>query len=504
LTDVLKTAPQELDAEGNRLPGLTHNLANSAGPISDGYILSTAPVSFIVGPGGSGKTVASVKKAILEAMRIRPGPDGVRRYTLGVWRQKYDNLWKTTLRSWWKVLPRDIPGSTFTGSSPRAAEHIVRFNDHWGPIVLTAIFRAFGEVADPDDILGNECTDVYLNEMPTLPENLFTSLVDRIGRDPPMHVIGRPGRFFGDGNAPDVTNWTYRDFYENKRDGYSLFDQPGGLEEGAENPAMGREYYENSVRLNAHRKWWVRRMVHNKPGFNRDGDLVYPAYDDDRNLNKETIRPIRGLPVVVGIDGGLTPAALYKQELGNGQSRWLAEVALDRGGMAELARAMLALEVRRFPDHDSDAFFYVCDPSMNEGDDTEDGSVRARLERHLGRRRVRLASTNVPEMRWAAVRAKLALTLDEGEPGLLLDPSCKGCRRGFNQTYAFRKIHGTNDLGGVVKSFDSHIHDAGQYAELASGDARAQKSRKEVEEERRRKREAARQQGRYSPLRRRA
>lgn len=502
LTDVLKvTAP--VDEVGNRVAGgRSANLSGSAGPISDAYILSQEPVSLLEGPGGSGKTVASVKKALLEAMRIRPGPDGVRRYTLGVWRQKYDNLWKATLPSWWKVLPRDLPGSTFTGSSPRAAEHVVTFADKWGPIVLTARFRAFGEVADPDDILGNEFTDVYLNEMPTLPEELFTALADRVGRDPPRAVIGRAGRFFGDGNAPDVTNWVYRDFHEEPKEGHRLFRQPGGREEGAENPAMGREYYENSARLNAHRPWWVRRMVDNRPGFTRDGDLVYPAYDDERNRSRYTIEADPSLPIVVGCDGGYTPAAAYAQEMPNGQLRILAEVALQRGGMIDLAQSMLALEARRFPDRRGADFFTVCDPAMNAGDDLPEGSARGKLAEQLGRQ-VRVAVTNVQETRWEAVRAKLALTLENGQPGLLLDPSCKGLRRGFNQTYALRKVHGTNDLGGVQKTFDSHVHDGLQYVAVMGGQARASRSRREIEDERRQRQAEGRRKGRYNPLARR-
>jgi hypothetical protein len=30
-------------------------------------------------------------------------------------------------------------------------------------------------------------------------------------------VIKRAGRFYGDGNAPDVLHFIYRDFYENKK-----------------------------------------------------------------------------------------------------------------------------------------------------------------------------------------------------------------------------------------------------------------------------------------------
>src|SRR5262245_5999776 len=346
------------------------NLMRSAGPISDRYILSAAPAAFIVGPGGSGKTIASCKKAAVEAHRMRPGPDGVRRYVLGTWRQKYDNLWKATIPSWWKIWPREI-FPKWTGASPRAAEHTLTFQDRKGSILLTNRFRAFGESADPEDVLGNEFTDCWLNEWPTLPWNLFIALVDRVGREPPREISGRTGRFFGDGNAPDVLSDIYREFYELKTDGYVLFQQPSGLSAEAENlEAVGRDYYKNSMRMNIHRPWWIKRMIHAQPGFTRDNDVVYAKWDDSRNVSPIELEAEPALPVGIGVDGGLTPAAAYVQEMPNGQLRILAEIQIERGGMRELATAMLALEVRRFAGCD---FHVVCDPSMKAGEDTEEG-----------------------------------------------------------------------------------------------------------------------------------
>lgn len=504
LADVLKvTAPVTHD--GARVAGaLTINLLGSAGPISDAYILATDPVMLIDGPIGSGKTTASVKKGIVEARRMPP-IDGRRRYVLGVWREKYDNLWKATLPSWWSVLPRDIPGSTFNGSSPRAAEHVVRFRDKWsmqggGDIELVAQFRAFGEAASAEDLRGSQFTDAYLNEMDTNPEDLFINLLGRIGRDPPRGRTNRPGRIFGDVNAPDVLSWVYRDFWESLKPGYRRFHQPGGRDPEAENlAAVGRGYYDDAARLNAHRKWWVRRMIDNRPGFTRDSDMVYPSYDDERNLAERRIEPVKGLKIVAGIDGGLTPAALYRQELPSGQSRWLAEVALERGGMAELARAMLAIEAERFADFTSEDFVTVCDPAMTAGEDTELGSDRQRLAAALGRR-VKPARTNETGARWDAVRAKIALTVEGGAPGFLLDPSCRGVRRGFNQTYHFRKLRGSNDLASVVKTFDSHVHDAGQYAELEGGAALAFRNAKEERARKERRAAEGRAAGKYNPL----
>lgn len=488
--------------------GATQNLMRSAGPVSDAYILAADPFALLNGPGGSGKTVASCKKALVSAQRMMPVGmrDGkpLRRYVLGIWRQKYGNLWGATIPSWWEVFPKDLPGSTWTGASPRSAQHIIRFEDAFGIIEMIAMFEAFGESANPEDLLGKRFTDVYLNELTTFPEELVAYLADRVGRDPAPEVTKRAGRFFADCNAPDVTDFVYRDFFESPKPGYVLYRQPGGRDPGAENPAMGRAYYDNTAMVNAHRPWHVRRMVDNIPGMSRGADLIYPTYDDDRMASKTTIPVEPRLPVIVGIDGGLTPAAVYSQEMPDGQARWLAEVAMERAGMEELARSMLALEAWRFKDCE---FVTDCDPAMLAGEEQdgvslEKGSDRQRLEKALGRK-VTEARTNDPGVRWDAVRDKLNLNLGPGRPGFLLDPSCKVLRRGFLQTYQYRKTRGTNDLTSVAKCFESHPHDAGQYAALRYGTEAARKRRTDLIRERQAKRAAVRDVARYSPLRRR-
>jgi hypothetical protein len=481
------------------------NILRSAGPVSDAFIFSTDPVAAIVGPQGSGKTIASAKKELVEAQRMRPGADGSRRHVLGVWRQKYDNLWKATIPSWWKVFPKDLPGSTWTGASPRAAMHTVRFEDQWGPVTAVAMFLAFGDIADPDDLRGFEFMDTWLNEMDTMPLELLIYLIGRVGRDPPQEISGRQGRLWGDFNAPDVLNWSYNKFYENPPEGFRLYRQPGGLHPDAENiEAVGRDYYHQQIKLNADNPWWVRRMVHAIPGITRAAHLVYDKFDETRMLAKQTISVEPILPVLVGEDGGLTPAAVYCQEMPDGQLRVLAEVALERGGIEELGEAMLALEARRFPRCDFDD---NCDPSMLAGEDRDvardqqlvsKGSDRQRLADKLGRP-VRPALSQEPGRRWDAVRAKSMLNLGAERPGLLIDPSCKGLIRGFLQTYQFRMLRGTNDLSSIAPSFDTHVHDALQYAALKCGSEAARKRKSDVDADRRRRKEEARELGRYDP-----
>lgn len=490
----------------------TVNLLRSAGPVSDAYILGTHGISCLVGPVGSGKTIASEKKGLIEAQRIYPGADGLRRYKLGTFAQKYDALWKATIPSHWKLFPKDFPSSTWTGASPRSARHVIRFEDKFGKIEMTEDFLAFGEEADPEDLRGLEFTDVKLPEMDRLLQALMINLGRAVGREPPREVTRRNGRIFGDMNAPDVLNWTYKVFYENLRPPYMLYRQPGGMDAGAENlQAHGgdRSYYQQIVDANPDNPWYVRRMVHAIPGITRATDMVYAKYDDNLHLSKITLRPEPALPVLAGIDGGFTPAAVYAQEMPDGQFRVLREIALERGGMDELAEAMLALEAKDFRNCD---FHTVCDPAMVAGEDkdTDDqreqriskGSDRQRLAKLLGRDVVS-AVTNNPTRRIDAVRAKLGLFLGPGRPGYLIDPSCHGLIRGKRQTYQFRKMLGSNDISSILPTFDTHVADAEQYAALECGTEAARKRQGDIQAKRTAAREKNRTSKRYNPVRRR-
>lgn len=482
--------------------GGTVNLMRSAGPISDRYILAWDPLMLLNGPGGSGKTTASFKKILVEAQRMRPGPGGARRYVVGVWRNKYVNLWKATIPSCCKVFPRGLPGSNWTGASPREAEFILRFEDRFGPIEIILRFRAFGEAMDPDDVLGNEFTDVYLNEWNTLPEDLLIALGDRVGRDPPFEISGRVGRFFGDCNAPSVTEYVYRDFFENAKPGHVLFRQPGGLEPEAENiQAVGRAYYQNSVNNNAHRPWWIKRMVKNQPGYTRSNQPGWPEWDDDRNLARATIPAIKELPVIVGIDGGLTARATYMQERGDGQLRILAETSIEPAGMVVLGNRMLAIEAT--PRFEGCQFVDSCDPAMIAGEETDgETSERQALSKVLGRE-VKVAPSQQPGDRREAIRSKLRHTCENGEPGLLLDPSCKTLRRGANETFHYRKIQGSDDLGDIAKTLDGHTCEAAEYGALKCGSAEARRRTGDIARRKQQRRDENRKAERYAPLARR-
>ncbi len=488
---------------GDVMARLTHgrSLLTSPGPVADAFVADASPVSLLNGPRGSAKTTSVFKKVVVEAIRMKPiqragEPNGVRRYVPQIMRPKYKNLWGTSIPSWWKLFPTDA-FPEWRGANGRDADHLIRWRDAYGLVELDARFRALAEGAEEDDTRGTECTDAVLEEMDTHDVAIITNISGSLARDPVRGLMNRGGKIYGSCNAPDVMNWVYTDFWFDPKPGYKLHRQPGGLDPGAENiEVVGRAYYEDIVLKNAHRPWYVDKMVHNRPGFTRDKDVVYPDFDDATMTSPVPLKPSPDIPVVIGFDGGLTPAALFQQHMQDARLLYLAEVALDRGGEDELATA--CKQVMAEPRFANCSFIGCCDPAMDAGADTKFGSMRKRLEKLLGIT-ILICRTNEPELRHEFVRAYLRRNRP-GRPGLMLDPSCKRTRRGFMQTFHYHRISGTNARAGVVKTPDSHVCEAGEYGASLSGEAVAMKRQDTLRDERMRRMAEDRPGQRYNPL----
>jgi hypothetical protein len=82
----------------------------------------------------------------------------------------------------------------------------------------------------------------------------------------------------------------------------------------------------------------------NRLGHIQDGKPVYNMFRSDVHVAKEEIPVADGLPLFIGLDFGLTPAAIFGQKV---RGRWLILqeiVAFDMGivRFAELLRAEIA------------------------------------------------------------------------------------------------------------------------------------------------------------------
>lgn len=503
----------------DRLKGYAEGFAllQSAGPVSDAFILSNGARDLLNGPVGSGKTTACIKRALRAAVQTPPmlherDAHGrpVRRYRLSLWRETYAQLWGTTIKSWQKVLNPDKGIGEWQGASPRAAVHRITFEDGFGPIHFEAMFFAFGDDADPDDLGGTEYTDAYCNEQDKLREALYVNLARSVGRFPNRGEIGLPddsrivhGRIFGDCNAPAPDTWVYRDWWSpNKPAGYKLFRQPGGFHPDAENiKAVGRGYYHQQREANANRRWWIRVKIDNEPGFNQEAAIVYPDFADAEMSAMEPLAVFPEIPVIIGVDGGATPAACFLQCLANGQIRLLAEIALERGDeitLGERIARMMAL-----PRFQGCEFYLTGDEATFAGEDLPNGSWIARLAKIIGLKAHRPSLGNHDkEGRHFAFRDAMKRRVGFNEPGFLVDAThCPVIRRGLNGTFRYH-VSKFGERGSIIKNLDSHVCEAAEYAGGETGQSHARKRRNDRIAERAQKRAAAGRttSPRYNPL----
>jgi hypothetical protein len=183
--------------------------------------------------------------------------------------------------------------------------------------------------------------------------------------------------------------------------------------------------------------------------------------------------PVRDLPVRVDFDQGLHPACLLRQNMPDGQLRWLDELYSD-GGAVDLCD-----QLRRLIGSAKYAGCRVIggkgDPMIvtRSGNDAESwADVVNRLMGWTGHSRLMPAQTNDPDKRQGVVRYRLKTNTATGQPGLLVSSTCKIIRKGFNSTYRFKAVMGRQgeyrDIPDKIFPV-ADLHDAGQYGAMDDG-----------------------------------
>jgi hypothetical protein len=207
----------------------------------------------------------------------------------------------------------------------------------------------------------------------------------------------------------------------------------------------------------------------NRLGTIQDGKPVYAMFVTDTHVAKEEIPVAASLPLYVGIDFGLTPAAVLGQKV---RGRWLIQseiVAIDMGivRFAEVLREELAT---RFPDCPDVLIFG--DPAGDFRAQTDE-STPFHILRGAGLRAVPAPSNSV-DLRLEAVSSQLN-KMSEGKPAFLLDRRCSTLIKGFEGGYSYRRmeVSGERYADKPDKNMYSHIHDALQYLLLGAGEGRS-------------------------------
>ena len=430
------------------------------GPVSKAFMRDDSFFRGIMGPFGSGKSTVCVMEMLRRSQQQKIGTDGKRRSRWAVVRNTYPELRTTTIKTFHQWIPPSI--GRWVDSGP-PTHHIQE-----GELDMEVIFVSLDRPDDVAKLLGMELTGAWVDEAREVPKAVIDGLTGRVGRYPSTMMGGCTwSGILASTNPPDNDHWWYKLAEEVKPEGWAFFRQPSGLATNAENREnLPPNYYERQV--SGKDEDWIKVYVHGEYGFVRDGKPVYPEYKDSIHCREFDLIP--GLPIYVGIDFGLTPAAVLGQKTPMGQWRWHSELVTEDMGMVRFSQLLRAAMHERYPGYQ---FAQVTgDPA---------GDIRAQTDETTPFQILKAneipakpAPTNDFIKRRESVAQPLSRLID-GQPGLLIHPQCKMLRKGMAGGYNYKRVQVTGEeryRDVPDKGMYSHVCEAGQYMLVGAGEAR--------------------------------
>lgn len=416
---------------------------------------SNAFMRGLMGPFGSGKSVGCSIEIAKRAMEQKPGPDGVARTRWAVVRNSYRQLTDTTIKTFHQWLPPPAFGEWRVSDM----RYIVRLGDN---VEAEILFRALDRPDQVGNLLSLELTGAWVNEAREVPWAIVEALQARVGRYPSKRE-GQPTWFgiFMDTNPPDVDSRWFKFFEEGNHPEHfaRIFKQPSGLADDAENLGNlpnGRGYYENLSR--GKDPEWIKVYIHGQYGFVIDGRPVFPEYAD--HWHCKAVKPVKGSDIVVGLDFGLTPAAILTQITPGGQFVVVDELCATDMGFERFADELLTKIATEYPGYN---VIYVGDPAGAGRSQTDE---RTCFEIGMSKGMEIIPGPQTVQIRLESVRKPLRSTAAKAEPMFLIDPRCKLLRRALSGGYQYRRLQVSSDRFTSVpdKNAYSHPADALQYA----------------------------------------
>jgi len=455
-------------------------------PSGAALITSEKKYSFIIGPVGSGKSVACLFKILYHAKRQVPNPeDGIRYTRFVVVRNTNRDLQDTTLKSFFQWFPPGKAGEW--KATPK--NFIFRYDD----VHCEVMFRPLDTPEDVSSVLSLEITGAMIDEFVEIPREIIDALQSRCGRYPSKKEGGCTWKGMWGASNPGVEDsWWYDwlNFEWPEEEGgivaqqrvLNYFLQPSGFSPDAENlenlPPYTKDSNEYYIELaDGKTESWIKQFIEVEWGYSQRGKPVYKTFKKAMHVATGPLRYNPNLPIIMGFDAGLTPAAVFTQQDSFGRVLILAEIISEGMGAKRFCREKVKPLINRmFP---GCRLMVAADPATKQRAQTDEKTVAKVLEEELGVK-VQPARSNDLASRLGAVEDRLML-LTEAGPALLVDPSCKYAIQGFVSAYRYA----INKKGAVADTPEkSHPHsdlaDSIQYACMAHNegvarDARARK-----------------------------
>lgn len=447
------------------------------GQTLDRYITDRGRRTFISGPLGSGKTNASCWRLFRLLCEQAPDAHGLRKSRWACIRNTYPDLLTTTTKDWLEMF--EALGRWVGGGQAPPTHHLAFALDDGTTVNAEVVFLALDRSEHVRKLRGTQLTGAWLNEAKELPFAVLEMIDLRVGRYP-IEVEPTWHGIFGDTNAPDTDHWYYRLAEVDKPRGWTFFKQPGGLiRSSAQSPWVFNEQSENVHNLPGRKAYytdgasgktedWIKVNLANEYGYVMDGKAVYPDYSDSLHCREFDLVPSWG--VHIGLDFGLTPAALIGQKTPSGHWRWRYELVTESTGIKRFAG-----ELKRFIDAKLmgvPILSITGDPAGNQrqAGDSDERTVFDMLAAEGVQ--AQPAITNNFTTRVEAFAQPMRQLID-GTPAFMIHPDCKVSRKGLAGAYHYRRMQvgGDQRFRDVPEKNDySHPLEAGQYAALGAGD----------------------------------
>ena len=462
------------------------------------FMRSKGFVRGIMGPVGSGKSYACCAELWRRAVQQKPSPrDGIKYSRFAIVRNTHPMLRTTTLKTWMELMPEHIWGNV--KYAPPITHHIkLPSKGDAAGIDCEVIFLALDDPKDVRKLLSLELTGAWVNECRELPKAVIDGLTHRVGRYP-TKADGGP-TWHGvilDSNPCDTDHW-YFNLAEGKdrptgKYAWEFFKQPPGVME-VETDEVPEDMPEASGFIQAAGKWWrtnpkaenlknlptgyyeqllggkkldwIKCYAKGDYTYVQEGMPIWPEYDDT-SMSMD-LEPEPGIPIQVGLDFGLTPAAVFAQRMPNGRWHVLHELVTFDMGLNRFVQMLKDDMGIYFPKYQ---FMIWGDPAGEQRDQIYETTAfdHMRTMDMLARP----CATNDFKVRREAMAIPMQ-RLIEGKPGFLVNKKCERLRKSLSGGYHFKRVSmgaGQERYRSTPnKNEHSHIGDAAGYCLLGGGE----------------------------------
>lgn len=384
----------------------------------DDFFYSDKFIALAVGPVGSTKTTAGIMKILHHASQMAPCKDGKRR-SRAIWvRNTREQLRDTSIPDFMKWIPDGVMGSFLKTE--------YKFVISIGDIECEVLFRGLDDANDVRRLLSLQASFFIFDEFREIHPDIFNAAQGRLGRYPDkmMNGVGcvdddgkSNAHLWGMTNPPDQDTF-WEDLLSEPPENTHVTIQPSGLSPEADwTQFLPDDYYDNLAQGKS--EDWIDVYIHAQFGKSLSGQPVFKSFDRSNHVVKHEVKPMASdQPILIGVDAGLTPAAVIGQVAYDGRLVVYDALISDGMGALRFVRERLKpLLANKFPGRST---LVIIDPAAFQRVQTDERTVADiyKAEGFL----VKPAKTNSIAARLTAVDKYLTRVVD-GKYGLAIDPN---------------------------------------------------------------------------------